>query len=32
LIGSDSLETIKQTHGHYFSEADAQQFFDTVLA
>lgn len=32
LIGSDSLETIKQTHGHYFGNADPTEFFETVFA
>jgi len=30
LIGSDSLETIKKTHGHYFGEVDPNEFFRTV--
>jgi hypothetical protein len=30
LIGSDSLETIKKTHGHYFGEVDPSEFFRTV--
>lgn len=30
LIGSDSLETIKKTHGHYFGEVDPIEFFKTV--
>lgn len=32
LIGSDSIETIKKTHGHYFGEIDPAEFFETVLA
>lgn len=31
LIGADSLETIKQTHPHYFDGA-GEDFFATVLA
>lgn len=30
LIGSDSIETIKKTHGHYFGEVDPIEFFATV--
>jgi hypothetical protein len=30
LIGSDSLDTIKQTHGHYFGNVDPQEFFRSV--
>lgn len=30
LIGSDSLDTIKKTHGHYFGEVDPNEFFRTV--
>lgn len=32
LIGSDSIETIKKTHGHYFGEIDPVEFFETVVA
>jgi hypothetical protein len=32
LIGSDSIETIKKTHGHYFGEIDPIEFFETVKA
>ncbi len=31
LIGADSLDTIKQTHPHYFDGA-GEDFFATVLA
>lgn len=30
LIGSDSLDTIKKTHGHYFGEVDPVAFFESV--
>jgi hypothetical protein len=30
LIGSDSLETIEKTHGHYFGKVDPQEFFRSV--
>lgn len=26
LVGSDSIETIMQTHGHYFKDSDEQMF------
>ncbi|HTT96320.1 MAG TPA: hypothetical protein VMF55_16740 [Solirubrobacterales bacterium] len=32
LIGSDSIETIKQTHGHYFGRVDPSEFFEAVIA
>jgi hypothetical protein len=32
LISSDSIETIKQTHGHYFGTVDPAEFFETVTA
>lgn len=32
LIGSDSIETIQQTHGHYFGTVDPAEFFETVTA
>jgi hypothetical protein len=32
LLGSDSIETIKQTHPHYFSNEADREFFETVLA
>ncbi len=30
LIGSDSLDTIKKTHGHYFGNVDPVEFFRSV--
>lgn len=26
LVGADSIETVMQTHGHYFADADEQMF------
>ena len=26
LIGADSLDTIRQTHGHYFADPDGEPF------
>jgi hypothetical protein len=31
LIGSDSIETIKQTHGHYFGTTDPAEFFESTV-
>ncbi len=31
LVGADSLETIRRTHGHYFSES-ASDPFETLVA
>jgi hypothetical protein len=30
LVGSDSIETIMRTHGHYFATVDADSPFATV--
>lgn len=30
LIGSDSIATIKRTHGHYFGTTDPAEFFESV--
>jgi hypothetical protein len=32
LIGSDSIETIEKTHGHYFGTTDPAEFFETTVA
>lgn len=32
LIGSDSIETVMKTHGHYFGQIDDFEFFETVRA
>lgn len=32
LIGSDSIDTIRQTHGHYFGTTDPAEFFESVKA
>lgn len=32
LVGADSLDTIKQTHGNYFSRTSSDRFADLVSA
>jgi len=32
LVGADSLDTIRQTHGHYFNESAADPFETLVVA
>jgi hypothetical protein len=31
LIGADSIDTIKQTHSHYFEGDLGRDFFETVV-
>jgi hypothetical protein len=30
LVGADSIDTIKQTHSHYFSDASAEPFAELL--
>jgi hypothetical protein len=32
LVGADSLDTIRQTHGHYFNESAADPFESLLVA
>lgn len=30
LLGADSLETIRRTHGHYFNESDIDRYLQAI--
>lgn len=32
LVGADSIETVKRTHGHYFKDADEAMFADLLAS
>lgn len=32
LVGADSIETVKRTHGHYFQDADEAMFAELLTS
>ena len=32
LVGADSIETVKRTHGHYFQDADEAMFAELLAS